>query len=268
MTQPFKLSVTIYSLRDYVAGGRISVPKFIELMAELGAEGVDLGYYWRSEEEKAEARRKLDELGLELAIYITATDFAKPSGEERKREVERAKRAVDEAKRFGASKLRVHPGDLKPGTDPGEAEKWVAESLAEVVDYAADEGIIVAMENHGRHFAKIDVVERLLKAVSSPYLRLTFDTGNFAFAGDNPLEAASRLGAWVVHVHAKDVDAWGRACAPGEGVLDFEAIVSQLLARGFSGFLSVEYEGRRDQLLGVGLGLGYLRALRARMKLG
>jgi len=262
-----KLSVTIYSLRDYVAGGRISVPRFIELMAELGAEGVDLGYYWRSEEEKVEAKKKLEELGLELAIYITATDFAKPSEEERRREVEKAKRAVDEAKSFGASKLRVHPGDLKPDMDPGEAERWVAGSLAEVVDYAADEGIVIAMENHGRHFAKIDVVERLLKAVNSPYLRLTFDTGNFAFAGDSPLEAASRLGAWVVHFHAKDVDAWGRACAPGEGALDFEAIISQLLARGFSGFLSVEYEGRRDQLLGVGLGLGYLRALRAKMRL-
>lgn len=268
MKQPFRLSVTIYSLRDYVAGGKISVPKFIELMAELGAEGVDLGYYWRSEEEKAEARRKLDELGLELAIYITATDFAKPSEEERRQEVVKAKNAVDEAKRFGASKLRVHPGDLKPGIDPEEAEKWVTESLAEVVDYAADEGIVLAMENHGRHFAKVEVVERLLRAVNSPYLQLTFDTGNFAFAGDSPLEAASRLGVWVAHVHAKDVDTLGRACAPGEGALDFEAIVSQLLARGFSGFLSVEYEGRRDQLLGVGLGLGYLRALRARMRLG
>jgi len=268
VTRPFKLSVTIYSLRDYVASGKISVPRFIELMAELGAEGVDLGYYWKSEEEKLEAKRKLEELGLELPIYITATDFAKPSEEERKREVEKAKRVVDEAKSFGASKLRVHPGDLKPGMDSSEAEKWVAESLAEVVDYAADEGIVIAMENHGRHFAKIDVVERLLKAVNSPYLRLTFDTGNFTFTGDNPLEAASRLGALVAHVHAKDVDAWGRACAPGEGALDFEAIVSQLLARGFSGFLSVEYEGGRDQLLGVGLGLGYLRALRARMRLG
>jgi hypothetical protein len=161
VTRPFKLSVTIYSLRDYVASGKISVPRFIELMAELGAEGVDLGYYWKSEEEKLEAKRKLEELGLELPIYITATDFAKPSEEERKREVEKAKRVVDEAKSFGASKLRVHPGDLKPGMDSSEAEKWVAESLAEVVDYAADEGIVIAMENHGRHFAKIDVVEEI-----------------------------------------------------------------------------------------------------------
>lgn len=267
MKPPFKLSVTIYSLRDYVAGGRISVPKFIELMHELGAEGVDLGYYWKSEEEKMEAKRKLEELGLELPIYITATDFSKPSEEERRLEVEKAKRAIEEAKEFGASKLRVHPGYLMPGMDPCEAEKWVAESLAEVVDCAADEGIVIAMENHGRHFAKIDVVERLLKAVNSPYLRLTFDTGNFVREGDNPLEAASRLGAWVAHVHAKDIDAWGRACAPGEGAIDFEAIITQLLARGFDGFLSVEYEGGRDQLLGVGLGLGYLRALRARMRL-
>jgi len=262
-----KISITVYSLRDYFAGGRLDVPRFIELAAKLGADGVDLGYYWRSEDEKAEARRALRATGLELAIYITANDFVKPSPEERRVELEKVKAAILDAKKFDAKRVRVFAGDLKPGFEAGEAERWAVEGLAEAADYASSEGVVLALENHGRHFSRVDVVERILRRVGSGSLRLTFDAGNFAFAGDSPLEAARRLGQWVEHFHAKDVDAWGRACAPGEGLIDFEAIIGALSRVGYRNFLSVEYEGRRDQVLGVGMGVGYLRALLAKMQL-
>lgn len=255
-----KISVTVYSLRDYFARGLLDVPKFIEVVAKMGAEGVDLGYYWRSREERREARRKLSETGLELAIYITASDFSKPRVEDREAEIERVKRSILEAKEMEAAILRVHPGDLKPGVNPADAEQWVSESLAEVADFAAGEGVVIAVENHGRHFSRADVMERLFKADNR--LRLVFDTGNFTLEGDDPAAAAERLAEWVVHVHAKDRDKGGRMCSPGEGTIDFEKIHSILSSRGFSGFYSVEYEGWRDQLLGVGLGIGYLKALR------
>lgn len=256
-----KLSVTIYSMRDYLNSGLLDVPKFIDVAAKLGADGVDLGYYWKSEEEKKAARRKLAETGLELAIYITANDFVKPSSSERRAELEKVKKAVQEAKQMDATRVRVFAGDLKLGVAVQDAERWAVEGLRDAADYAADEGVTLAMENHGRHFSRIDVVERIIKQVGARNLRLTFDTGNFVFAGDSPVEAARRLGAWIEHVHAKDVDAWGRACAPGEGNLDFERLVVSLKAQGYRNFLSVEYEGHRDQILGVSLGLGYLKGL-------
>ncbi|MCS7104034.1 MAG: sugar phosphate isomerase/epimerase [Thermofilaceae archaeon] len=261
-----KLSITVYSLRDYILKTGVTVPQFIEIAARLGAEGVDLGYYWRDKEEKEQAKKRLRETGLELAIYITSNDFVKPEGE-RRVEVEKVKASVLEAKEMDASKLRIFAGDLKPGIDATVAESWVIESLTEVSDFAADEGIILAMENHGRYFSRIDVVERILKAVNSPSLRLTFDTGNFSLAEDNPLIAADRLGTWVSHVHAKDIDVWGKPCAPGEGALDFESITMKLKAKGYDEFLSVEYEGTRDQLVGVGIGIGYLRGLLLKLQL-
>lgn len=264
-----RLSVTVYSLRHYLTTGLLSVPGFIDVVAELGGEGVDLGYYWRSSEERRAARRRLDELGLELACYITSNDFAKPSEEERRIEVEKVRRAIIEAKEMGARILRVFAGSLREGVKPGDAERWVVEALAAAADYAADEGLILAVENHGAHFSRVGVVERILEAVGSRSLKLNFDTGNFARAGDDPVAAARRLGRWVVHVHAKDLDERGRPCAPGEGVLDFETIVRELSSAGFRGYYSVEYEGGRDQVLGVGIGLGYLKALRLKLsKLG
>lgn len=262
-----KLSVTIYSLRSYVTRGIVNVPKFMELAAKLGVDGVDLGYYWRGEGEKAEARRKLRELGLELACYITSNDLARLGVEERRLEVERVKAAILEAKDMGSEKLRIFAGNLREGVDPHQAEEWVIEALSEIADYASSEGVILALENHGAYFSRAEVVERIVRAVNSPSLKLNFDTGNFARAGDDPVAAARRLGSWVVHVHAKDVDERGAPCAPGEGVIDFEAVARELKSCGFNGYFSVEYEGERDQLLGVGIGVGYLRAMSLKMGL-
>ena len=80
-------------------------------------------------------------------------------------------------------------------------------------------------------------------------------------AGDDPVKAVSELEQWVVHVHAKDVSLDGKPCAPGEGCLDFQLVIDRLRSTGYEGFLSVEYEGDKDQLLGTGIGLGYLKAL-------
>ncbi|RLE96480.1 MAG: hypothetical protein DRJ96_06455 [Thermoprotei archaeon] len=262
-----KLSVTIYSVRDYVSRGILDVPKFVEVVAELGADGVDLGYYWKSCEERREAKRRLEELGLELACYITSNDFAKLRAEERRAEIERVKAAIREAKDMGAEKLRIFAGSLREGMDPKQVEEWVIEALSEVADYALSEGVVLALENHGAYFSKASVIERLLKAVNSPGLKLNFDTGNFVHAGDDPVAAARKLGRWVIHVHAKDIDEKGVPCAPGEGVIDFESIARELEAHGFNGYFSIEYEGARDQLIGVGVGLGYLKALSLRMKL-
>lgn len=241
------------------------MPGFIELMHGLGVDGVDLGYYWRGDEERRRARAKLEECGLTLACYITSNDFALPDAGRRREELEKVKKAVAEAKDMGAPLLRVFAGNLGEGIDARQAEEWAVEMLSEAADHARDEGIVLALENHGRYFSRIDVVERVLSSVSSSHLRLNFDTGNFVWAGDDPLEALRRLGGYVVHVHAKDVDAKGGACSPGEGLIDFPAIVRGLQSAGFSGFYSIEYEGSRDQLLGVGLGVGYLRALGLKM---
>ncbi|MCK4297993.1 MAG: sugar phosphate isomerase/epimerase, partial [Planctomycetes bacterium] len=45
-----KLSVTIYSLHNYIGKGEMDVKGFIEYCAGIGAPAVDLGYFWKDEE--------------------------------------------------------------------------------------------------------------------------------------------------------------------------------------------------------------------------
>ncbi len=260
-----KISVTVYSLRSYFISNKINIPMFIDLVADLGADGVDLGYYWRNEEEKSITLKKLEDRRIELACYITNNDFSLLNEDKRKLELEKVKQAIIDAKNMGAKILRIFAGNLREGINPLDAEKRSIEMLNYATEFAEREGIVLALENHGNYFNKIDVVERILRAINSKYLRLTFDSGNFAKAGDNPLEAIRRLKTYVVHVHAKDIDVNGNLCAPGEGVIDFYTIAKELDSIGYKGFFSVEYEGNKDQIYGVGIGIGYLRALRTKL---
>jgi inosose dehydratase len=91
-------------------------------------------------------------------------------------------------------------------------------------------------------------------------LPLLFDAGHMAFAGGDPLRVIDRHHARISHVHTKDVrmgviesldrgresflDAVvkGAFTVPGDGSLDFVAIVQRLAAYGYEGWFVVEAE--------------------------
>ncbi|RLE80381.1 MAG: sugar phosphate isomerase/epimerase [Thermoprotei archaeon] len=259
-----KVSITIYSYARYFREGRATVREFIDFAASLGVEGVDLGYFWRDRGEMEEAKRLLRDKGLELACYITSNDFAQPEAERRAEQVDKVKRAVDDAEFMGVSKLRVFAGDLKEGIDYGVARDWVIDSLREVSKYAEEKGIVLALENHGRLFGKWSQILDLLEAVNSPYLKVNFDIGNFLLVGDDPIEAAEKLREHIVHVHVKDFEKRGDrfiGCTIGEGVVDVKGVIKRLHDLGYDGYLSIEYEGYEDNKIGISKGVRYVKSV-------
>jgi inosose dehydratase len=89
---------------------------------------------------------------------------------------------------------------------------------------------------------------------------LLFDTGHMTFAGGDPVAMLDRHVGRVCHVHCKDVRAevlrlahngsWsflesvinGAFTVPGDGVVDFPAVIERLRAHGYQGWLVVEAE--------------------------
>jgi inosose dehydratase len=102
-------------------------------------------------------------------------------------------------------------------------------------------------------------VDRLM-ASTGPEVGLLLDTGHLTFAGGDPAAAAERHAARVVHVHCKDIrrdvmaDAKARDLpflaavlegvftVPGDGCVDYPAVLRPLAAAGYAGWLVVEAE--------------------------
>ena len=123
-------------------------------------------------------------------------------------------------------------------------------------------GITLAYHHHmGAYVESPEDVDKLMAVTDSAHVGLLFDTGHAWFGGaGDPNALLRRHVARVVHVHCKDVrpaviaqarnDGWsflngvlnGTFTVPGDGVIDYHAILSTLHAAGYQGWLVVEAE--------------------------
>jgi len=102
-------------------------------------------------------------------------------------------------------------------------------------------------------------IDRLM-ANTGDDVGLLLDTGHLVFAGGDPVAVARRHGSRIVHVHCKDVRATvlsqvlrddrsflravldGVFTVPGDGSIDFAAVLRELRRAGYEGWLVVEAE--------------------------
>lgn len=132
--------------------------------------------------------------------------------------------------------------------------------LDEVAGYIESRGLRFAYHHHlGTVVENADDIQMFLRSTHDR-VGLTLDTGHAALAGIDPLEIIRRHPQRVAHVHCKDVrrpvfeqvkrtDASfldgvlaGMFTVPGDGSLDFDAILAALAGIGYSGWIIVEAE--------------------------
>ncbi len=123
-------------------------------------------------------------------------------------------------------------------------------------------GITLAYHHHmGAYVESPQDIDQLMAVTDPDHVGLLFDTGHAWFGGaGDPVDLLRRHVGRVVHVHCKDVraavvaqarnDGWsflagvlyGTFTVPGDGAIDFDAVLSTLHAAGYQGWLVVEAE--------------------------
>lgn len=275
-----RLSVSMWSVVQAVRAGKMNLRQFIEFAAQHQVEGVELlDYFWTDKSvEIPQVKRQLADAGLTLAAYSIGNDFFQPDASARAQQLDDLKRDVDVAIELGVNLVRVFSGSYREGYTLEDGMGWIIEGLAAGAAYAQQHGVTLALENHGLMAGRSDQVKNIIQQVNSTALRANLDTGNFLLVGQNPTDAARELAEWVVLVHLKDF----RPADPqqsvhvyqgldgsrytgaviGEGMVDLPAILTILANTGYSGWLSLEYEGSADPVaIGVPQSLKVARRL-------
>ncbi len=261
-----KCGLSMYSLVAPVRAGQLDLYGFLDYAARVGAEGVELlDMFWTDEKSEInEVKRRCAGLGLELPVYSISTNFFQPDAAARAQQLASLRHGVDVAAQLGAGLLRVFSGDQIQGYSLEQGINWVVDSLATGADYAASQGVTLALENHGHVAGRSEQVRGIIEAVDSPALRANLDTGNFLLVGQDPLQAAKALVDLVALVHLKDFtyaapDETGHVyqgldgkrytgSIVNEGLVDLAGIYSVLAGHGYDGWLSLEYEGNAEPL--------------------
>jgi len=188
------------------------------------------------------------EAGVEISGLSSHSDLLNPEYG-----VLYARRGIRYARALGVNVVQITE-DMHPPAwiDESEAYHIMRITLRAIAETCEENGVYIAIEQHGPYTAKIDRMKRILSLVDSPWIKCNFDCGNTFLAGSDPYEMLEAVIDKVVHVHAKDISVkqaqaergkvTGTAvgCACGDGVIDWRKLVGRLKKAGYRGVLSVE----------------------------
>ncbi len=128
----------------------------------------------------------------------------------------------------------------------------------------------IALEEYGIHLTyhhhmgtvvqSLEETDRLLVGTDPKYVSLLFDSGHFAYCGEDPVAIVKKYISRIKHVHLKDIRPdvvkkvkeenlsflqgvrEGAFTVPGDGCVDFPSIFKVLEEDGYQGYMLVEAE--------------------------
>jgi sugar phosphate isomerase/epimerase len=281
-----KLSVTPISLRKTLSEGQMDIAGFIHFCAQRRCAGIDLlssmHYPWVWQDVASQVRqvpRWLREAGLAMAGHGCGNNFCVAEPSQRAAEVQKVKAAIREAAELGAPTLRLFGGHLEPARLEGGLGAHIGiplviQGIEQCLPEAERCGVVLALENHQNMPGHSFEIAGILRQFQSPHLRCTFDCANFLGNAmdepEDPLRALDTLLPHVAHVHVKDIgpavtfkDRRTEAYVAGQGVVPLRQLTARLIAGGYDGFFTLEFEAgfKMPELDGVTQSLAYLSNL-------
>lgn len=270
---PVRLAIATYSYWHF-RPPKVSIETVIDKAAELGAEGVDLLHRQMDSEEPAYVRklkRHALSRGVSLVCLSIHQDFVDPSAEERAKNIKHTIRCIELASQLGIPCIRLNSGrwntiasfdDLMkargeepvlPGYTEADGFKWCIDCVEQCLPKAEEHGVVLAMENHWGLTRTPEGLLRIVNAVKSPWLGALMDTGNFL---ENPYEKLAQIAPKTVFVQAKTYFGGGEWYTLD---LDYKRIAKILGDAGYSGYVSLEFEGKEKPDVAVPKSLELLR---------
>jgi inosose dehydratase len=251
-------------------GGDTRLETALREGAQIGYEGFELGN--KFPREPAALKAKLAEFGVVCVSGWYSGHLAQRSVED-----EQA-RCADHMSNLGFNGCKVVVYGEVAGSIQGQIEtplanrprfttdaQWrsYAQKLNAFGAYVKDKyDLVLAYHHHmGAYVERPEDVDRLMAETDRRHVGLLFDTGHAFYGGaTDPVALLKRHVARVVHVHCKDVrpdviqcvrnSGWsflkgvlqGTFTVPGDGVIEFEAVLNTLYDAGYTGWLVVEAE--------------------------
>jgi sugar phosphate isomerase/epimerase len=128
-----------------------------------------------------------------------------------------------------------------------EAAKFTGKVIEPLLETAEQVGVIIGIETHHSYSSNYIYQEYIRKLYASPKLGWVFDIGNYE-NDDMRWKSLDVIKSRIVYWHAK---AYAFTEAGLEKTIDFPRGVQICHEAGFSGELSIEFEGKMNGILGV-----------------
>jgi sugar phosphate isomerase/epimerase len=251
-----------------LASLQLPFKKALHTAAELGANGIeidarnDLKPGDLSRTGLRQLRKTLDDRNIRVCAIGFQTRRGYDVLDELDRRVEATKQAMQFAYDLGAPAVINQVGNIP--TDPNDP-KWdlLVQVLTDIGRFGQRVGATLAVETGAED---PETLRQLLDALPDGSIGINLDPGNLIVNGFSATAGAKRLGAHVIHVHAKDgvrdlAQGRGLETQLGRGAADFPEILGILEEHEYRGYFTIERQHASDPILEIGQAVQYLRNL-------
>ncbi|MBI5385395.1 MAG: sugar phosphate isomerase/epimerase [Verrucomicrobia bacterium] len=276
-----KLGISSYSYWHFRTA-KVPIETVIEKAAAFGVEGVDILHRQMDIPEKDDLTpahrgylRKLKRHafthGIDLIAFSIHQDFVDPSAEFRAKQIAHTEKCIEIAYELGIPCIRLNSGrwntiadfddlmkargiePILPGCTEDDGFKWCIDAIEKCLPKAEACGVILALENHWGLTGTPQGLLRIANAITSPWLGVLMDTGNFL---EDPYDKLKLIAPKTTFVQAKTY--------PGGGEwytldLDYKRIAKILADVDYRGYVSLEMEGKENPDTAVPKSLAMLR---------
>ena len=206
---------------------------------------------------------KVPAIGTGQAWGEEGLSFTDPDPAVRAAAIERVISHIPFAARTGAVIIiGLLRGIVRPGVDHAKAMDWLVAALRECCAKADPHSVRIALEPICRYETTLINNSAqgldLLRRVGADNMGLLLDTFHMNIEEPVIEESIRACGSRIFHFHIADSNRWH----PGAGHLDFESILSALLATGYQGYISGEFMPMPDGDTSAQRSITYLRQLR------
>ncbi len=264
-----KLSLAAYSFSrllptrgtpEQLAAAKYSLEKFIDFCAEHDLDGCELTAYYFPKEITNEYLMSLKErtfrLGLDISGTAIGNDFCLPEGAARQQNLLMCREWIDHSAALGAPVIRIFAGKVPQGETEETARERCIDGINISLEYAAQKGVCLALENHGGITATPEQMLKIIAGVKpSPWFGVNFDGGNFRT--DDPYRDLAKIAPYAINAQIKVEVAPNGKTEP----TDLPRAVQILKDANYRGFLVLEYEAKEDPFTAIPVYLNRLREL-------
>jgi len=268
-----KLGLSTYSYWHF-RDPKVTIHQVIEKAGVLGVPGVDILHRQMDSEDPGylrQLKRHAFIHGVDLICLSIHQDFVDPNAAERRKNVEHTIRCIRLAGAMGIPSIRLNSGrwntiasfddlmkargvePILPGHTEDEGFKWCQDAIQECLVEAEKEGVVLALENHWGLTRTPEGLLRVVNAIPSPWLGVLMDTGNFL---EDPYPKLEQIAPKTIFVQAKTYFGGGEWYTLE---LDYKRIAAILAKVNYSGYVSLEFEGKAPSDEGVAKSLALLR---------
>ncbi len=231
---PYKLGMVTYNM-----GKDMDLDGLITFCAAAGLEGVELRTTHAhgvevtlSAEERQTVRKKFADSPVVLAGLGSAFEFHSRNPREVARNVEGSKEYAQLAADVGAPGIKVRPNGVYEDEPVDQTCERIGKAWREVAAFAADLGVQVRMEVHGKHSSLPANIRKMLDAADHPNALVCWNSNNSDLDETGNLQTGfDLLKHAIAEVHINEI---------GIGGYPWQALFDNLKAINYSGFCLAE----------------------------